>query len=70
MREGTDMGWHGRIPLLRLIGETVWPIGFYAAGSPADLFACLDSHALIRWTLEQGLCPFPAFSTNHLEVCT
>lgn len=44
MREGYGVGWSGRIPLFRWIGETVLPIGFFAAGSPADLFACLDSH--------------------------
>lgn len=44
MREGNDMGWNGRIPLFRLIGETVLPVGFFAAGSSADLFACLESH--------------------------
>ena len=41
MREGNDMGWNGRIPLFRLIGETVLPVGFFAAGSSADLF-CLS----------------------------
>lgn len=52
------MGWHGRIPLFRLIGETVLPIGLFAAGSPADLFACLDNHALIRRNLEK-VCMWP-----------
>ena len=46
------MIWIGmeRIPLFRLIGEIVTPIGFVAAGSPAGTFyvCTLDSHALIR----------------------
>ncbi len=43
MSDGNVMEWYGRIPLFRLIGETVLLIGgFFAAGSPADLFACLE----------------------------
>ncbi len=62
------MGWHGRIPLFRLIGETVLPIGFFAAGSPADLFACLNRHALIRWTLKKACVPPFYLARNDLAV--
>ena len=51
------MGWHGRIPPFRLIGETVVPIGLFAAGSPADLFACLDITLLYDEILKKYECP-------------
>lgn len=68
MRESNDMSWHGRIPLIRWIGETVLPIGFFAAGSPADLFECPDSHALIQWTLNQVCVPLFRLARIDLEV--
>ena len=45
-----DMGWYGRIPLFRLIGEIVLPIG-NSSPSVGCLCVLQGSHALIRRTV-------------------
>ena len=64
-----DMGWHGRIPLFRLIGENVLPIGFFAAGSPADLFCVSKSSRSYTMDFEKKQCAPPfCLARNDLAV--
>ena len=46
------------------------PVGFFAAGSATDIFACLDSHALIVWTIRPvSVLSLPCLAMNDVDVC-